>query len=932
VTEPRRLPPPFFFALLALAVAPALHAVTYVRMTDSSLVDASPLIVRGTVLGSAAHPADGSTHTRIAIDEVLKGAAVASPLVVRVPGYETSEESLLVPGAPRFARGERVLLFLAPRRDGTWGIEQFLLGAFHEIEPGAERLAVRGLAGAIDLSGTKDETARSAERFAAWIRDRARGRSRAVDYLVAGASSLRRVTSDYTLLGTARWQVFDSAGDVPWEFQSAGWDGAGAGASAFSTARAAWNSDADTPVQYSSGGSTSSVGAGLGSTDGHDRIIFGDPNNEISGTFNCGTGGVVAIGGYNTAGSHVFHGVSYGTISEGDIVVQDGVGCFLTAHPGADAEVFAHELGHTLGLGHSADPAALMFPSAGAPYGATLGADDRAGLCFLYGSSCPSGPPPPAAPSAPSALVATATSSSQVHLTWSDNSSNETSFRIEVRTGAASFADVGSVGGNSTGAIVSGLSPATLYDFRVRARNGSGDSPYTNIASATTLAGSGPPLSPSGLQASALSATSILLSWQDVSGNESEFRIERLVGATFIDIGGAPANVTMSTVIGLAPSTLYTFRVKARNGGGDSLPSNQASATTLAAAVTAPLAPSSLAANPTSATTVHLSWIDGSSNEDSFRIEAQSGGGGFTEIATAAANSTSADVANLAAGTAYQFRVRARNAAGDSPYSNVASAHTPALCGNGDPDVVCLNGGRFEAKIDWKTPDGQTGTGHPVSLSGDVAYFWFFLPTNIEVVAKVLDGCSISQSYWVFATGLTNVETHLTVKDTLTQQVRTYGNAQGQPFQPLQDTGAFLSCGGLAAAPAMARLLAVEAIGDLSAASCSADELCPQAGRFRVEAFWKTPAGASGQGHAVALTADSGYFWFFDESNIELVVKVLDACSFAHRYWVFAGGLTNVEVRLRVTDTSTGAVKEYVNPLNQAYLPLQDADAFATCP
>src|SRR4029079_1818971 len=166
VTQPRRLSPPFLFVLLALALARALHAVSSVRMTDSSLVDASPLIVRGTVLGSASRPADGSTHTRIAIDELLKGAAVASPLVVRVPGYDTPEGSLLVPGAPRFARGERVLLFLAPRRDGTWGIEQFLLGAFHEIEPGAERLAVRDLAGSVDLSGATDET-RSAERFAA---------------------------------------------------------------------------------------------------------------------------------------------------------------------------------------------------------------------------------------------------------------------------------------------------------------------------------------------------------------------------------------------------------------------------------------------------------------------------------------------------------------------------------------------------------------------------------------------------------------------------------------------------------------------------------------------------------------------------------------------------------------------------------------------
>ena len=51
------------------------------------------------------------------------------------------------------------------------------------------------------------------------------------------------------------------------------------------------------------------------------------------------------------------------------------------------------------------------------------------------------------------------------------------------------------------------------------------------------------------------------------------------------------------------------------------------------------------------------------------------------------------------------------------------------------------------------------------------------------------------------------------------------------------------------------------------------------------------------------LTDDSGYLWFFDADNIELIVKVLDGCGVNNRYWVFAGGLTNVEVDIIVTDT-----------------------------
>lgn len=107
--------------------------------------------------------------------------------------------------------------------------------------------------------------------------------------------------------------------------------------------------------------------------------------------------------------------------------------------------------------------------------------------------------------------------------------------------------------------------------------------------------------------------------------------------------------------------------------------------------------------------------------------------------------------------------------------------------------------------------------------------------------------------------------------------------------------------------------------------------LCLNGGRFAVTAEWETPDGGSGDGHAVPLTADTGYFWFFASANVEVLVKVLDACSFSQRFWVFAGGLTNVRTVLTVTDTETGRVKTYTNPQGAAFLPIQDTDAFATC-
>lgn len=108
--------------------------------------------------------------------------------------------------------------------------------------------------------------------------------------------------------------------------------------------------------------------------------------------------------------------------------------------------------------------------------------------------------------------------------------------------------------------------------------------------------------------------------------------------------------------------------------------------------------------------------------------------------------------------------------------------------------------------------------------------------------------------------------------------------------------------------------------------------LCLQGGRFAVTATWQSGT-ASGVGRAVQLTPDTGYFWFFNASNVELLIKVLDACvvPFQH-FWSFSAGLTNVQVDLTVVDTKTGTTKVYHNPLNTDYPPKLDTSAFATCP
>ncbi len=110
-------------------------------------------------------------------------------------------------------------------------------------------------------------------------------------------------------------------------------------------------------------------------------------------------------------------------------------------------------------------------------------------------------------------------------------------------------------------------------------------------------------------------------------------------------------------------------------------------------------------------------------------------------------------------------------------------------------------------------------------------------------------------------------------------------------------------------------------------------QLCLNNGRFAVTAGFETPDGTVGTGNGVGLTADSGYFWFFNADNVEVVIKVLNGCAINDAYWVFAAGLTNVSVALTVTDTQTGAVYTNNNPQGLAFVPIQDTGAFPTsCP
>ena len=251
---------------------------------------------------------------------------------------------------------------------------------------------------------------------------------------------------------------------------------------------------------------------------------------------------------------------------------------------------------------------------------------------------------------------------------------------------------------------------------------------------------------------------------------------------------------------------------------------------------------------------------------------------------------------------------------------------------------------RFQIRVRWQTPDGESGQGTAQRLTSDTGSFYFFRESNIELMIKVLDGRNNNGHFWVFYGALSNLAYEIEVTDTETGAQRVYTNPAGQ-FGSVGDTRAFAVPGPSAVpAPDVAALAAT--FGDLarqaldplvggtrslkSTGTCvnTTSTLCLQQARFTISVDWRKPDGEVGSGVARALSADTGTFYFFRESNVELVVKVLDGRNGNGHFWVFYGALSNVAYEMTVTDTVTGAVRIYENPQG-AFASVGDTRAFA---
>lgn len=276
-----------------------------------------------------------------------------------------------------------------------------------------------------------------------------------------------------------------------------------------------------------------------------------------------------------------------------------------------------------------------------------------------------------------------------------------------------------------------------------------------------------------------------------------------------------------------------------------------------------------------------------------------------------------------------------------------------------DDETLCLFDARFLVRVDWQNfepnflrlpsdPDAGQGRAVPTPSSQpstDTGYFWFFDPDDVGVVVKVLDGRQINGSFWVFASGLTNVEYTVRVTDTETDREAAYRNEPGSvgvvfdadafdapsssDVQSVATAPAAVWSPLATGAPPRARVLPSHALP-----SClSPDVACVQDGRVAIQVSAPSTPGGEPDIDAAPLveTGTTALFALFPGNGPEVGVKVVDGRSVNGELWTFVSGVSFQGMEVTVTDLVTHESVTYVQESMEA-LAIGDNQPFASDP
>jgi chitodextrinase len=361
--------------------------------------------------------------------------------------------------------------------------------------------------------------------------------------------------------------------------------------------------------------------------------------------------------------------------------------------------------------------------SASTTYSYTVQAIDAAGNASgqsIAASATTLAAPDTSAPSTPSGLTASATSSSQISLSWTASTDNVGVTGYRVYRGGALLVTLGAVITYQN----TGLSPSTTYSYTVQAIDAAGNASGQSVAvSASTPASpdATAPSTPSGLGASAVSSSQISLSWTASTDNVgvTGYRVYR-GGALLVTLGA----VTTLQNTGLSPLATYSYTVQAVDAAGNaSGQSAAASATTPAAADTvSPTVPTGLKGKAVSATQINLTWNASTDNV---------GVAGYTvylnDVVLANTTTRSFQHTGLTPGNTYAYRVSAFDAAHNNSgwTATPVSVKTPVrrivrsdFDGNGKSDILWRNAATGDNAI-WLMSGATIASGTTFSTVAD---------------------------------------------------------------------------------------------------------------------------------------------------------------------------------------------------------------------